>query len=87
MRIPTWLRWRLKQRIAAPASYYGDGGTVYSTGHIDVEMYHGEVVGVWFRCKFLPFRVHQVELRRALTLDEARFFEHERITGIETIND
>lgn len=47
----------LKQVLADPDRYYGDGGTIHGTTHLDVEMQDGKVVAVWFRCQVLPFRV------------------------------
>lgn len=50
------LRWKAKQRLAGSSRYYGDGGTIHHTGHLDVETYKGEVVAVWYRCQPLPFK-------------------------------
>lgn len=50
-------KWKLKQRLANPSRYYGDGGTIHSTGHLDIETQDGQVMAVWFRCQMLPFRV------------------------------
>jgi hypothetical protein len=56
----------LKQRLAAPGRYYGNGGTIHSTGHVDVETDKaGNVVAVWFRCQPLPFKQTKVEKDRA----------------------
>lgn len=61
-----WSRWARKQRLASPARYYGDGGTIHNTGHVDVETdATGAVVAVWFRCQMLPFRQTTVDDRRA----------------------
>lgn len=40
--------------------YYGDGGTIHGTHHLDIEVDPdtGEVTAVWFRCLNLPFRVY-----------------------------
>lgn len=51
---------RRKQKLAgeAGARYYGDGGTIHGTTHLDVEVDpDGKVVAVWFRCQVLPYRV------------------------------
>ena len=52
---------RLKNSLATSDGnrYYGDGGTIHGTGHVDVELdpATGEVTAVWFRCLNLPFRV------------------------------
>jgi hypothetical protein len=45
--------------------YYGDGGTIHSSGHIDVETCNGKVVAVWFRCQQLPFKQAEIEKRSA----------------------
>lgn len=50
-------RWQQKQELAEPGRFYGDGGTIHGTGHLDVEVKDGQVVAVWFRCQMLPFRV------------------------------
>jgi hypothetical protein len=73
-----------KQRLADPARYYGDGGTIHSTGHVDVEVDEaGEVVALWFRCQLLPFRV----FRRH---DDDRYgpedFSPGRLTGVEILD-
>lgn len=48
--------WRKKQKLAAPARYYGDGGTIHGTGWLDIEVVDGRIITVWFRCQQLPFR-------------------------------
>lgn len=84
-----WRRraWLRKQRAAAltGAAYYGDGGTIHHTGHLDVEVTPaGEVVAVWFRCRALPFEVAPADERRA---DEMRRMYRDDppppLTGIE----
>jgi len=59
LREPTW--WEKKQAFAKPSRYYGDGGTIHSTNHLDIEVRNGEVVAVWFRCQMLPFRQHEAD--------------------------
>jgi hypothetical protein len=50
----------LKQECARESGnrYYGDGGTLHGTTHLDVELdaVTGEVRAVWFRCQQLPFK-------------------------------
>lgn len=47
-----------KQELAAPSSYYGNGGTIHHSGTIDIDVdKSGHVIQVWFRCRTLPFRV------------------------------
>ena len=59
--------WDKKQKLAAKTDlrYYGDGGTIHTTNQLDVETNHGVVVGVWFRCQFLPFLQTEVDNTRA----------------------
>lgn len=45
--------------------FYGDGNTIHSTGHLDVETRDGKVVAVWFRCQMLPFKQAEVGASRA----------------------
>jgi hypothetical protein len=45
--------------------YYGDGGTIHHDNLLDVEVYDGHVVGVWFRCQALPFQETIVDSYRA----------------------
>lgn len=50
-------RWAVKQELAKPGRYYGDGGTIHDSSVLDVETnIVGDVVSVWFRCQMLPFR-------------------------------
>jgi len=78
------LRWKAKQRMAGTSRYYGDGGTIHHTGHLDVETYHGEVVSVWYRCQPLAFKQTGVDLNRAsgMKLMETRS-PAPGITGVE----
>lgn len=34
---------------------YGNDGTIHQDGEVNVEIYKGKVVAVWFRCQPLPF--------------------------------
>lgn len=50
--------WFTRQLLAGPTGrFYGSGGTIHSSGHLDVDVVNGEVKAVWFRCMTLPFRV------------------------------
>lgn len=77
-------RWRLKQALAGESRYYGDGGTIHHTGHVDIETDRGEVVSVWYRCQLLPF-----EQKVDVTADRANemrlaYAEHIPVlTGVE----
>lgn len=53
--------WEIKQAAHAPDRFYGTGGTLHPTEHLDVELCDGVIVGVWFRCQQLPFRATAVE--------------------------
>ena len=60
------LRWWAKQKLAKPGRFYGDGGTIHSTGYVDVEVDDkGQVVSVWFRCQPLPFKQNNSDKSRA----------------------
>jgi hypothetical protein len=63
--------WRRRQAMFAAngTRYYGDGGTIHSSGHLDVTVYKGRVVAVWFRCQPLPFEQHNADLHRAAEID------------------
>lgn len=50
-----------KQAVHAPDRFYGSGGTIHPTEHLDVEVCDGLVVGVWFRCQQLPYQVTRVQ--------------------------
>lgn len=74
--------WVLKQALAAPSSYYGNGGTIHSTTELDVETDSaGRVVAVWYRCRMLPFRQETVDEERATAMRGVR--DLPAITGIE----
>lgn len=51
--------WRRRQAAFTHTGtrYYGDGGTIHHSTHVDVETdAAGTVVAVWFRCQPLPFK-------------------------------
>lgn len=79
-----WTRWARKQRLAAPARFYGDGGTIHATEHLDVEVHAGKVVAVWFRCQVLPFEQHDVDLRRAVEMGHMQ--APAGMTGVEILD-
>lgn len=76
---------QIKQEAAKPSFYYGDGGTIHSTGYLDVETYRGKVVAVWFRCRTLPFKQVEVGTERAVEMSEP--WDNGRITGIEILDE
>jgi hypothetical protein len=69
-RIDKETHWELHQRASAPSRYYGDGGTIHSTGYLDVETHKGTVCAVWFRCQMLPFKQFEVDGERAGSMED-----------------
>lgn len=68
--------------------YYGDGGTIHNTKHLDVEVHNGKVVSVWFRCQTLPFKTTIVDADRAVAM--TRFYYSKNlpeIRGVELKDD
>lgn len=66
-----------------PAKYYGDGGTIHHTGHIDVVVdKDGNVREVMFRCQWLPF--NQVSFEHLRHDGVAVPMPKRRIKGIVT---
>lgn len=63
---------RLKALADVRYRFYGDGGTIHSTGYVDVEVHDGQVVAVWFRCQMLPFKTAAVDAERARVMLGAR---------------
>lgn len=59
--------WRRRQNEfkRTGTRYYGDGGTIHRSGHLNVETFRGTVVAVWFRCQPLPFDQTEVDGPRA----------------------
>lgn len=50
---------------------YGHDKTWHQTGEVNVELYEGRVVSVWFRCSLLPFTQTEVDLVRAGSMNRA----------------
>lgn len=65
-------KWALRQELAKPAHYYGDGGTIHQSTELDVETHAGVVVAVWFRCMRLPFRQAEVDFDRGKEMSSDR---------------
>jgi hypothetical protein len=70
----------MARALGSDTRYYGDGTTVHSSGHLDVEVFEGRVVAVWFRCQPLPFKQtdvspERVAYTRGVTLPEICGFE------------
>jgi hypothetical protein len=91
-RDPGWLGrevdqlWAAKQSLAAPARYYGEGGTLHGTTELDVETdATGRVVAVWYRCQMLPFKQRTVDDERAISMDQAGAVPVQ-ITGVEVLD-
>ncbi len=73
----------LKQSLARADGrrYYGDGGTIHGTNHLDIcTDEDGNVMQVWFRCQLLPFQVHRSTDRERINPEEII------ITGMEVID-
>lgn len=82
-----WTRWNRKQRLAKPARFYGDGGTIHSTSVVNVETDNaGNVVSVWFRCQPLPFDQRWVGPDRALEMVMMYECNIPAITGVEVLD-
>jgi hypothetical protein len=78
--------WAAKQALAYPSRYYGEGGTIHGTTHLDVEVdATGRVVAVWYRCQMLPFRQRSVDAARAIEIDDAGSPPLE-LTGVEVLD-
>ena len=78
-----WMR-RQTEFLRTGTRYYGNGGTIHHTEHVDVEIGpDGKVCAVWFRCQPLPFKEHECDIERALGMD--RMYESFRATlhGVE----
>lgn len=78
------LKWKLKQMLARPSRYYGNGGTMHRTDYLNIELYDGKVIAVWFRCQLLPFVQWHTGGTRAFDMNLA-YKEHDgfSITGVE----
>lgn len=92
MRAPAWLsiaryRLRLATRALFPGRvrHYGDDGTIHRTGEVNVELHHGRVVAVWFRCALLPFTQEVVGEGRARDM-EACNRRLPRITAVDFVD-
>lgn len=86
-KIKTDSRWLDKQALAAPSRFYGDGGTVHSSGVLDVEIHDGRVVAVWYRCQQLPYQVTTVSPERSAEMDEMHSNQDwPKITGVELLD-
>lgn len=77
-------KWLAKQALASPSRYYGDGGTFQQSGVLDVEVFEGRVVAVWFRCQRLPYHAAEVDPGRAAEMDNLHSIQDwPKITGVE----
>jgi hypothetical protein len=78
--------WRRRQKefIKTGTRYYGDGGTIHFTTHVDVEIAPtGQVVAVWFRCQHLPFKMRKIDERRAAEMREMYTDFKSELHGVE----
>jgi len=73
-----------QQPAHSPVRFYGDGNTIHSTGHLDVETSNGAVVAVWFRCQTLPFKQVEVDAHRAEHMREIVFLP--KIAGLDLVD-
>jgi hypothetical protein len=80
-----WYR-RQKEFRRTGTRYYGDGGTIHSTGLLNIEIFNGEVVGVWFRCQHLPFDQTEVDDYRATELSRLYANGAPPLHGVEVEN-
>lgn len=59
------------RRLRNGGERYGDDRTVHRTGEVNVELFRGQVVAVWFRCRTLPFTQHENGPGRAAEMKDA----------------
>jgi hypothetical protein len=79
--------WAAKQALAKPSRYYGGGGTIHSSGELDVETdKKGNVVAVWFRCQTLPFEQHRVDRDRVNEMRRMYGEQMPTLTGVEVLD-
>ena len=77
--------WALKQELASPSRYYGDGGTIHSTNALDIDTdAAGNVIAVWFRCQLLAFRQVRCSENRTQELMNAH---GAHLTGVEVVDE
>ncbi len=81
--------WRSKQALFAKTGtrYYGDGGTIHSSGQLDVEIHDGKVIAVWFRCQPLPFRQSNASIHRAKEMKSMYKDFNTTLHGVEVSSD
>lgn len=48
--------------------FYGGSGTIHGDGAVNVELFQGRVVAVWYRCSSLKFTETEVDISRAAHL-------------------
>lgn len=78
-------RWALKQVLAEPSRYYGDGGTIHHTTQLDIDTdTNGNVIAVWFRCQLLAFNQVWCDQRRT---DDLRGAQGAYISGVEVVDE
>jgi hypothetical protein len=59
---------------------YGHDKTIHRTKLLNVEIYKGKIVSVWYRCLALPFNVTEVDQSRA---KEMQFMYEKQETNID----
>lgn len=80
-------RWALRQALAGEGRYYGSGGTIHQTGHLDVEVApDGDIVAIWFRCQPLPFKVTDADRGRAVEMRSMYGSGAPQLIGVEVLD-
>ena len=77
--------WRRRQNEfkRTGTRYYGNGGTIHSSGYLNVEVFEGKVVAVWVRCQPLPFKQADVEQGRANEMADMMKRHQSVLCGVE----
>lgn len=68
--------------FAGKVRFYGDGTTIHSIGHLDIEVHGGKVVAVWYRCQMLPFTQHEIASDRVATVYATDYRNYPAIRGV-----
>lgn len=88
MRLPygDWYETEVGKAAFPGTRHYGGSGTIHQTGEVNVEIRHGDVVSVWYRCQLLPFTVSHVDGARAYSMNEAYKEPLPTIAGMELVD-
>jgi len=64
--------------------FYGGDGTYHETTDINVELYNGKVIAVWYRCQALPFTQNESGPHRAAEMEKMyKDYPMPEIRGLE----